>query len=125
MADRALIMLKFGARAWNLWRAENPDRIISLDEAKLDGMILTGINFASVSLRGALLHATNLMNADLRQADLTGANLTEADLIGANLTAAILSGATLREADLLGATLTNAQYSEDDLRGALHIPGSG
>jgi pentapeptide repeat protein len=72
MADRTLVMLKFGARAWNLWRAENPDRAISLDDAKLDGMILTGINFTSVSLRRASLHATNLMNADLRQADLTG-----------------------------------------------------
>ena len=79
-------------------------------------MILTGIDFGRVSLRGASLHATNLMNADLRHADLTGANLTEADLISANLEGAILRGATLREADLLGARLAGAQYSDEDLR---------
>ena len=108
---RLLVLLKFGAAAWNHWRAENPDAAIVLDGQTLDGMILTGINFSRASLRGASLHATNLMNADLREADLTGANLTEADLIGANLEGAILAGATLREADLLGANLTNAQCS--------------
>jgi uncharacterized protein YjbI with pentapeptide repeats len=32
-------------------------------------MILTGIDFAKVSLRAASMHATNLMNADLRGAE--------------------------------------------------------
>src|SRR5262245_3676870 len=124
MTDAARIMLKFGAGAWNQWRSEKPDISISLQGAKLDGMILTGINFSGVSLRGASLHATNLMNADLRRADLTDADLTEADLISANLEGAILRGATLREADLLGANLGGAQYSEEDLRGAVPVPGA-
>ena len=45
-------------------------------------MVLSGIDFSRVSLRGASLHATNLMKADLRGADLSGANLAEADLMG-------------------------------------------
>jgi len=58
--------LKYGSAPWNLWRREHPDLVISLDHADLNGMILIGIDFARVSLRGASLHATNLMNADLR-----------------------------------------------------------
>jgi ribosomal protein S18 acetylase RimI-like enzyme len=85
-------------------------------------MILTGVDFSRVSLRGASLHATNLMNADLRYADLTGANLVEADLIGARLDGAVLAGANLREADLLGARLGSARFSAEDLKGALHVP---
>jgi uncharacterized protein YjbI with pentapeptide repeats len=123
--DRLLIRLKFGAGAWNTWRRENPDVAIVLDGAKLDGLILTGIDFSRVSLRGATLHATNLMNGDLREADLTGANLAEADLIGAKLQGAILTGANLREADLLGADLSDARYSLDDVAGALHVPPAG
>jgi GNAT superfamily N-acetyltransferase len=115
------LRLKFGSTAWNRWRQENPDLAIALDEAKLDGMVLTGVNFAGVSLRRASLHATNLMNADLRGADFTNANLVEADLIGARLHGAILTGANLHEADLLGADPVNARCSLDDLRGALHV----
>jgi len=114
--------LGFGSAAWNVWRREHPDLVITLDHADLNGMILTGIDFSRVSLRGASLHATNLMNADLRGADLTGANLTEADLICANLEGAILSGARLVEADMLGASIGGAVYSADDLEGALHVP---
>src|SRR2546423_11898628 len=108
MNDHLLARLKFGAPAWNQWRRENPHVAISLDGAKSDGMILTGIDFSRASLRGTSLHATNLMNADLRYADLTGTNLREADLIASNLEGAILHGASLHEADFLGANLTNA-----------------
>src|SRR5215510_4240782 len=123
MALTPLARLKFGVTAWNAWRREHPDLAINLDGANLNGMILTRIDFSRVSLRGASLHATNLMNADLRQADLTAANLAEADLIAARLEGAILTGANLHEADLRDADLTNAQYSVDDLKGALHLPG--
>src|SRR5215510_3284905 len=123
MALTPLARLKFGVTAWNAWRREHPDLVINLDGADLNGMILTGIDFSRVSLRGASLHATNLMNGDLRQADLTAANLAEADLIAARLEGAILTGANLHEADLRDADLTNAQYSVDDLKGALHLPG--
>src|SRR5215471_16815024 len=122
VAQDFLVRLKLGAAAWNAWRCEQPDLVITLDGANLNGMILTGIDFSHASLRGASLHATNLMNADLRHADLTAANLSEADLIGARLEGAILTGANLHEADLRGADLTNARYSADDLKGALHIP---
>lgn len=120
--DTLLARLKYGSAAWNLWRRENPGVAVVLDGARLDGMILTGIDFSRTSLRGASLHATNLMNADLRYADLTGANLAEADLINANLEGAILRGADLRETDLLCANLVDAKYSPEDLAGALHVP---
>jgi uncharacterized protein YjbI with pentapeptide repeats len=122
VVSELLKRLGFGAAAWNAWRRAHPDLVITLDHADLNGMILTGVDFGRVSLRGASLHATNLMNANLRDADLTGANLTEADLICANLEGAILSGATLVEADLLGASLGGAHYSAQDLEGALHVP---
>jgi uncharacterized protein YjbI with pentapeptide repeats len=64
--------LGFGSAAWNAWRREHREAVILLDHADLNGMILTGIDFAKVSLRGASMHATNLMNADLRGADLSG-----------------------------------------------------
>jgi uncharacterized protein YjbI with pentapeptide repeats len=123
-ASEFLKRLTFGSAFWNVWRREHPDVEVVLDHADLNGMILTGIDFARVSLRGASLHATNLMNADLRGADLSGANLTEADLICANLEGANLSGARLVEADLLGASLTGARYSVEDLEGALHVPSA-
>ena len=43
--------LTFGSAAWNAWRREHPDLVITLDHADLNGMILTGIDFARVSLR--------------------------------------------------------------------------
>jgi uncharacterized protein YjbI with pentapeptide repeats len=110
MTSDVLIRLKYGSSWWNVWRQENPDVAIVLDDADLNGMILTGINFSRASLRGASLHATNLMNADLRYADMTGAYLVEADLIAAKLEGAILTGADLREADLLGADLSSVLY---------------
>ena len=117
-----LAHLKYGSGGWNHWRRENPGGVLSLDGVDLNGRILTGIDFSGVSLRDASLHAANLMSADLRGADLTGANLTEADLIAAKLQGATLSGAKLWEADLLGADLTGACYSDEDLKGALHVP---
>ena len=70
---RLLKVLGFGARFWNIWRAEHPDVPVVLDGATLDGMILTGINFSRANLRGATMHATNLMNASYSPADLEGA----------------------------------------------------
>lgn len=60
--------LNFGAGAWNLWRAEQPGAAIVLDGARLDGMILTGVD---------------LHEADLLGADGTGAVYSEQDLRGA------------------------------------------
>jgi steroid delta-isomerase-like uncharacterized protein len=122
MAHDILFRLKFGSAVWNHWRRENPDVAVVLEGVRLDGMILTGIDFSGAILRGASMHAANLMNANLSGADLRGANLEEADFIAANLRGAILTGANLREADFLGADLADATYSPDDLQGALHVP---
>ena len=127
MTSGLLARLKFGSAFWNHWRAEHPGEALVLDGARLDGMILIGIDFSHVSLREASLHATNLMNADLRHADLTGAYLVEADLIAAKLQGAIFTGANLREAgDMLGADLIRWRQDMDgDLDGALHVPLEG
>ncbi|MES2180304.1 MAG: pentapeptide repeat-containing protein [Gemmatimonadota bacterium] len=63
MIESFLLRVRYGS--WNLWRDENPDAAIVLDDANLHGMILTGIH-------------------------LSRANLEEADLIGANLEGAML-----------------------------------
>jgi len=49
--DRLLFRLKYGS--WNQWRRENPDIVINLDPAVLDGMVLSGIDFSRVSLPAA------------------------------------------------------------------------
>ena len=48
-----LRMPKYGSVPWNAWRRENPDVVVVLDHADLNGMILIGIDFARASLRGA------------------------------------------------------------------------
>jgi hypothetical protein len=69
--ERLLKRLGFGARFWNLRREEDPDTSIVLDGAKLDGLILTGLDGA------------NLRQADFRGARLANAHYSPADLEGA------------------------------------------
>ena len=70
-----LEILKQGVEAWNKWRADNPDVIPDLSEAKLPGA-----NLFDVNLSGAELSSANLTGADLSEADLGGANLMGTDL---------------------------------------------
>src|SRR5215468_12302635 len=89
-------MLRRGAAAWNVWRAENretPD----LSQAGLRGLDLSGYDLSRADLRGA----------DLRGTNFGGANLSGAHLEGANLFKAVLEGADLAEAFLYGAQFLN------------------
>jgi hypothetical protein len=149
MANEAhLARLKEGLKAWNAWRAENPEIQPDLSGADLFGVDLRGASLSEVNLFGAYLFGGQLTGAVLAEADLTeadlrmavvsganlrgvslsgaslsGADLSGVDLFGANLRQAILSGtvltgAALRRADLTEAKLTGAVLAEADLTGA-------
>jgi len=116
-------ILKSGVKAWNAWRAENPDVRATLDGANLDGANLTranldGANLYGATLYGATLDGANLDGANLTRANLDGATLDGANLDGANLTRANLYGATLDGANLDGANLTRANLDGANLDGA-------
>ncbi len=90
--DEQVELLKQGARAWNAWRARQPEAAVDLSHGALRGL----------ALEGADLSGANLRDADLRGADLSSPNLVGARLEGANLFKAIIDGADLTEADLRG-----------------------
>ncbi len=114
MADKKqLEILEQGVIVWNRWRAENPDKKVSLHRANLRERKLDGVNLRKANLRRA-----NLSLADLSGADLTEAKLSRADLRGSTLSSADLRGADLRGADLFGAYLSTADLSQADLSGA-------
>lgn len=95
--------LREGARAWNLWRAQNPGLAPDLSDLKLP----VGATRFGPGEGGPIdLSRANLRRAALAGADLSGACLDEADLSGADL-----SGATLGQADLTGAQLVGADLS--------------
>ena len=62
-------MLRRGAAAWNVWRAENretPD----LSRAGLRGLDLSGYDLSRADLRGADLRGTNFNGANLSGAGI-------------------------------------------------------
>ncbi|NJN50892.1 MAG: hypothetical protein HC809_03025 [Gammaproteobacteria bacterium] len=78
------MQLKYGAGLWSAWRRDHPQTHLVLVAADSSGMVLTGVDFASVSLRKGNLH----------------------------------------ESDLLGASMKNAQFTSQDMAGALHVPNA-
>lgn len=106
-------ILRQGVKAWNKWRAENPDVEIDLSGADLYDADLNRINLTGANLKRAFLE-----KADLGEADLMGADLSHANLIDARLFTANLTGANLRRANLFGADLMGANLTEADMSGA-------
>ncbi len=107
-----LDILKQGVYTWNLWRLENLNKKIDLNNA-----ILFGSNLSDANLSGANLSDANLLGADLVSVDLSGAylsstNLNGADLSGANLTNADLSNAKLIGADLQHTIFKGTKYNK-------------
>ena len=88
--DEQVELLKQGARAWNAWRASQPETAVDLSHGALRGLALEGADLSGADLR----------DADLRGTDLSSASLVGARLEGANLFKAIIDGADLTEADL-------------------------
>jgi pentapeptide repeat protein len=115
-------LLRRGPRAWNAWRAQNPDITPSLIGIALSaaerqmGPINGGpINLAQARLRHASLRFATLSRADLSGADLSDTDLSEARLNGANLSGADLTDALLDQADFAGASLAGADLSGTNL----------
>jgi hypothetical protein len=113
-----------GARAWNVWRADNPAVVPDLSGLELSAgrlqlgpaqggpVNLSGADLGGATLEQATLIGANLAGASLMAADLSNARLEGADLGGANLTHANLDQADLRDARLDGATLSGAQLAQ-------------
>ncbi len=131
--EEHLALLRQGVKAWNEWKAKNPDirpnlsfatgKRITIREAKLSGVDLSRTNLSRADLSradliGAKLNEANLNEAYLSEADLIGADLTNADLSSADLIGANLIGANLSKAYLSGADLSKANLSGADLVGA-------
>ena len=124
MADPThLRIIKQGAKAFNWWRAKNPDIVSNLVKANLSGADLSGADFRKVHLSEANLSNSDLSGADLRWANLKGVNLSGAKLNrtylrDARLSWANLSGVNLRRTDLSRANLNGVNLSRADLSGA-------
>jgi uncharacterized protein YjbI with pentapeptide repeats len=115
-----LATLRESVAIWNMWRKEQPETKIDLDETDLSGAQLFGVDLSKAQLSRANLWRANLSQADLSQADLSQADLSEAHLGGAHLGEADLSQARMRRARLIGAKLSGANLyrvylSEADL----------
>lgn len=76
-----------------LVRRDHP--LLSLDQADLDGAVLSEAVLPGIDLRGVYMREADLTGADLRGADLSLARMDEADLGRANL-----SGATVTQEQL-------------------------
>lgn len=109
-----LARLHEGKRAWNVWRENSPDAMVSLEQADIANADLTGMNLdlaflEGANLSGAILHQCNLRNAKLEGANLTHANLREANLEEARMFDANLGGACFDSANLKGAFVKDSK----------------
>ncbi len=114
-------ILKRGVKAWNKWRAKNPDVEIDLSGSDLYGANLRGVNLNGANLERAFLEKSVLVEVDLMGANLSRANLIDAHLFEANLTGANLSRANLFRADLTGANLNAADLTGATLANAILV----
>ncbi len=105
-----LKILREGMRAWNEWRAENPEVRVDLADADLRDTDLRGANLTDADLRGA-----NFTDADLTDANLTVADLRGAEPMGADLRGAELKDASLKDASLAGAVIWSTVFDFCDL----------
>ena len=124
MAHEAQVeLLGLGSRAWNSWRADQPEVTINLSDGALRGLDLTDADLSGADLSGA----------DLRGTILSGANLAGARLAGANLFKAMLDDADLHRADLSSAQFVHcgqlilarnwqSAYRDEDLACGAAIP---
>jgi curved DNA-binding protein CbpA len=100
-----------GPKAWNAWRAANPNIVPDLTDITLG---LAQRQLGPSNGGPVDLHLADLENASLPYATLSGADLEGARLVGADLT-----HARLDHAKLSGADLTDAILDQSDLTGAV------
>lgn len=90
----------------------------TLNEAALDGAILTGSKFNRANLYYATLVGARLNFAELNGTRLNFASLTRAELNGAKLNGAKLFKTILHWANLSGVELKEAKLNETEINGA-------
>ena len=96
----------------------NGGRILALENLKIFGSQLTGLNIENAVLPHLDLSDTDLLQANLQNATLIQANFSNSQLVYANLQKAFLEKANLQEADLELANLKDAQLYQANLSGA-------
>jgi len=116
-------VLRFLLEAELVQRVDGKSPVVSLLDAKLQGIQFTGAtlhgaNLYAANLSDAYLSEAHLSKAILRFANLREANLSAADLRGADLGSANLSHANLSDTNLNGANLLGANLTEAKLSGA-------
>ncbi len=122
--DEQVALLKQGSRAWNAWRAKQPEAAIDLSQGALRGLALEGVDLSGADLRDADLRGANLSNASLVGARLEGANLFKASIDGADLTEADLRGVRFLQCPQLEAAHNwQSAYRDADLACGAALPG--
>ncbi len=96
----------------------NGGRILALENLKIFGSQLTGLNIENAVLPHLDLSDTDLLQANLQNATLIQANFSNSQLVYANLQKAFLEKANLQGADLELANLQEAQLYQANLSGA-------
>ncbi len=104
--------------ALNQGKEANGGRILALENLKIFGSQLTGLNLENAVLPHLDLSGTDLLQANLQNATLIEANLSNSQLIYANLQKAFLEKANFQGADLKLANLKDAQLYQANLSGA-------
>jgi len=126
LANKKLVeIVKRGRAVLAKWRLKNPDILLDLNDAVLNGANLRGANLRRAKLVGAKLCkadlvGANLSGAEMTRADLRGAKLIKtefysADVVAVDFSGADLSGAYFRKSNLSGADLSEANLTKADL----------
>ncbi|MEM8829955.1 MAG: pentapeptide repeat-containing protein [Cyanobacteria bacterium P01_G01_bin.19] len=102
----------------NQGKEANGGRILALENLKLFGSQLTGLNLENAVLPHLDLSGTDLLQANLQNATLIEANLSNSQLVYANLQKAFLEKANFQGADLKLSNLQDAQLYQANLSGA-------
>lgn len=111
-------ILREGAEALAVWRAQNPETALDLTCANLSGWNLRGAALGEADFRQADLVEADLSEADLRAADFSGADLRAANLSKLTGHAVQAQGADFRRANLQGADLRAGNFQRADFRAA-------
>ncbi len=101
--------------ALNQGKEANGGRILALENLKIFGSQLTGLNLENAVLPHLDLSGTDLLQANFQNATLIEANLSDSKLVYANLQQAFLEKADLQRADLELANLRDAQLYQANL----------
>lgn len=96
----------------------NGGRILAIENLKIFGSKLTGLNIENAVLPQLDLSGTDLLQANLQNATLIEANFSNSQLVYANLQQAFLEKANFQEADLELANFKDAQLYQANLNGA-------